>query len=176
MSTTTPLGASRSLTIITGRSGASAIIWRNTVWSVERFTWVSLIWIVPWRVTPIKMLSFASSFAELAFGLVTSTPVSRVNVDVTIKKMSRMNTMSSIGETSIPPASRVLLRIKLIFPPPQVCPLRRGRPSRHPYFQKRKIQTSTPRSRLRLRLFPHSRRGSCKQASAGTPPGAPPAS
>ena len=38
MSTTTPLGASRSLTIITGRSGDSAIIWRSTVFSVVRFT------------------------------------------------------------------------------------------------------------------------------------------
>ena len=47
ISTTTPLGASRSLTIITGRSGASAIIWRSTVCKVERFTCVSLMWMVP---------------------------------------------------------------------------------------------------------------------------------
>ena len=98
------------------------------------------MWIVPCRVTPINMLSFASSFAELAFGFVTSTPVSRVKVDVTTKKMSKMKTMSSIGEMSILPESLERLRMKLIFPPPRNFP-RRNRPALPRHFQTQRIRT-----------------------------------
>ena len=119
--TTKPALAPSSTWMITGMS--SLVVRRRTI-ARTPFTPISLppYTTCPLVVTAMRMLFLSSCIAEAASGFSTSTPVSSTNTVVTMKKISRMNTMSISGEMLMSMASSAPMmdRRPLTMPPPFV--------------------------------------------------------
>ena len=115
-SVTVPMRAPRSATMTTLPSGFSARA-RSTICRTSRNSICRLaIQISLFGRMPMRMVPFCRASACSAMGLMIVAPVSLVNDVVTMKKISMMKTMSSIGVMLISASSRCACRLPISIP------------------------------------------------------------